>query len=64
MRYPNLLTPRALEAARDELRTLPDDHIRAPLWMFVPEVRPLVLHERRRRFGDYNDPPEADPEYS
>ncbi|WP_223772964.1 hypothetical protein [Streptomyces sp. 135] len=25
--------------------------MRRPLWEFLPEEVPLVLHERRRRFG-------------
>lgn len=33
------------------LAYMTDDTIRQPLWLFSPSFRPLVLHERRRRFG-------------
>lgn len=40
-----------------------DELIRSPLWGFPPEARQAVIHERRRRFGVYEED-DFDPEYS
>jgi hypothetical protein len=45
------------------LRDAPDETIRRPLWEWHPSVVPLVLHERRVRFGVPTDE-DFDPEYS
>jgi hypothetical protein len=37
------------------LKGAPDDVIRGPLWGFPPAERKAVIHERRRRFGVYDD---------
>lgn len=37
------------------MRIYPDDAIRSGLWNFEPEHRPLVIHERRVRFGVDDD---------
>jgi hypothetical protein len=55
------LGPRALRAVAELLRGAPDEEIRRPLWAFLPEEVPLVIHERRRRFGW--DDGDFDPEY-
>lgn len=39
------------------LKFAPDDFIRLPLWYFRPHVVKAVIHERRRRFGVYDDDP-------
>jgi hypothetical protein len=39
----------------ERLRGVPDELIRAPLWEFRPEHRKAVIHERRRRFGVFDD---------
>jgi hypothetical protein len=46
----------------DMLTILPDVDIKRPLWEFTPAERPAVIHERRRRFGVYEEV--GDPEYS
>jgi len=55
------LEPRALQAVAELLRGAPDEEIRRPLWTFLPEEVPLVIHERRVRFGW--DDGDFDPEY-
>lgn len=45
------------------LAEAPDETVRAPLWVFPPEARQAVLHERRRRF-QIDDEPIGDAEYS
>jgi hypothetical protein len=45
------------------LRGESDETIRRPLWTFPADLRPSVLHERRRRFK-IDDEPIGDPEYS
>lgn len=57
---PRRLTPSLLAVA---LRSVPDDVIRAPLWEWAPADRPVVIHERRRRFG-IPDADDFDPEYN
>ncbi|MFJ4529068.1 hypothetical protein [Streptomyces nigrescens] len=52
--------PSSLEFA---LAIRSDEYIRQPLWNFRPEERPLVIAERRRRFG-IADEEIGDPEYS
>lgn len=56
-------TQLALIGWAEVLRGASDEEIRRPLWTFRPEVRPAVLHERRRRF-QIDDEPVGDPEYS
>lgn len=55
------LPPEALKSAAEVLKGAPDEGIRRPLWEFLPELAPLVIHERRVRFGW--DDGEFDPEY-
>lgn len=43
------------------LKSAGDEYIRQPLWEFPPDYRPLVIHERRRRFGVQDEI--GDPEY-
>ncbi len=51
MRFKRPLQPAALRAVSAVLGTASDADVRRPLWEFLPEEVPLVLHERRRRFG-------------
>jgi hypothetical protein len=52
-------------AVAAELAAETDEFLRFPLWEFAPELRPAVIHERRRRFGMLpDDEPAGDPEYS
>ncbi|RCG16970.1 hypothetical protein DQ392_17990 [Streptomyces reniochalinae] len=44
------------------LKALPDEEIRAPLWTWKPHEIPAVIHERRVRFGVFEET--GDPEYS
>lgn len=44
------------------LTVVPDDHVKRPLWEFSPAERKAVIHERRRRFGVYEED-DIDPEY-
>jgi hypothetical protein len=37
------------------LRHATDELVRTPLWDIRPEFRKAFLHERRRRFGIYDD---------
>lgn len=37
------------------LRSATNELIRAPLWDVRPEFRKAFIHERRRRFGVYDD---------
>lgn len=37
------------------LKFASDDFVRLPLWYFRPDVVKAVIHERRRRFGVYDD---------
>lgn len=46
---------RALKGATDET-------VRSPLWKFPPEAFEAVMHERRVRFGVYEET--GDPEYT
>lgn len=45
------------------LRGSDDATIRQPLWNWSPALRPLVIHERRVRWGVPTDE-DFDPEYS
>lgn len=44
-----------------ELPAASDETIRLPLWDFSPAMRNAVIHERRVRFGVYEET--GDPEY-
>lgn len=44
-----------------EIAALPDAEIKRPLWDYTPEERPHVIHQRRRRFGVFEEM--GDPEY-
>jgi hypothetical protein len=37
------------------LKFASDEFVRLPLWYFRPQVVKAVIHERRRRFGVYDD---------
>lgn len=41
-----------------DLRSATDEEVRRPLWEFPPVARKAVIHERRRRFGIYDDDPD------
>lgn len=57
------LSLHALRATAVILSDATDAEIRSPLWDWLPEERPLVIAERRRRFG-IADEEIGDPEYS
>lgn len=46
------------------LRGAADSTVCSPLWDWDPDVRPLVLAERRRRGLIHDDEPIGDAEYS
>lgn len=54
---PSLADLRGLDpkAVARLLRDATDELIRAPLWDVRPEFRKAFIHERRRRFGVYDD---------
>ena len=59
------LTRHERTIAADILRGASGEHLRAPLWDWPPDWRPLVLHERRRRGLLTDDPePTGDHEYA
>lgn len=43
------------------MRGASDESVRAPLWQYPPEARLAVIHERRVRFGVFEET--GDPEY-
>lgn len=45
------------------LRFASDDYVKQPLWQFPPRVRPMILAERRKRFGAPDDEI-GDPDYA
>ena len=45
------------------LKGASDEYIRLPLWEFHPYSAPLILHERRVRWGVPSED-DFDPEYS
>lgn len=50
------------QTARRMLAAASDNYLRLPLWDFHPYYRPLILSERRRRFGVPTQE-DFDPEY-
>jgi hypothetical protein len=53
--------PASQEAWAQVMRGASDESVRAPLWLYPPEARLAVIHERRVRFGVQEET--GDPEY-
>jgi hypothetical protein len=56
------MTAHARAVLKELLQGASDEYIRRPLWEWSPADRPEVIHERRRRFGVFEET--GDPEYS